>query len=732
MGALWTRFRGKQTTYEILEGIDKDINRLQKNRKDNQERLKRFVTRLIIYSVVLYVIAAVVFFFLYLPDTWQLRFLYSSPLLVFPFIIWGLKKLLHWYFVKRIAKNDVALRELREKKKQILEDVMETETYKKAKEILEKFDPARFKKMEVESSPSSPPGQGTPGTSIQQRTASRSAQQQPVIRTPAGAPPTPVHTPSQRMVRPPQPMSKQPLRQPTPTSTPLRPMGGYGATPGIRTPAPIGRGTPQQQQQHQRMPMSTPQGGGRGMVMPAGYVPPPGPPMPRTVLPRDRGTMDRLMDYLVGDGPENRYALVCQQCYSHNGMALKEEFEYLSFRCCYCFFLNPARKQRPFAPRMEFFNPLARGQGGQGPKQLPPNNDESDEEDTDDEDEENSEEEEEQKSAGPSSEKPSDRSKVGGQGAAGNGVPSSSVRRGPGPAATTSTDQRSQGTSSKPAAGSSGQSTLRSGIPKVAAAAATMSKGQGQTGEQLLPVGAVKTLRPAATSVVASKNAGAVVSSGAVKSPTSSESRFPQSQTAAQARNTFASPPVSASVDNKAASESASAGSVVSQTGLRSSSQPQKKGLGDSTSATATPVVSSASLRSQIPSLVGTKKPVESESTDNSTAVTAQEVLSAPAAPPVQRDADDIISNADANGAHTENGLNNSDPSVPLGETAPEEVSSSASLVTALEYDGGSGRDNIVDPPSGDAAEGDVHDGRNPPPNEASAEGTADGSSAAS
>ena len=30
-----------------------------------------------------------------------------------------------------------------------LEDVMETETYKKAKEILEKFDPVRFRKLEV-------------------------------------------------------------------------------------------------------------------------------------------------------------------------------------------------------------------------------------------------------------------------------------------------------------------------------------------------------------------------------------------------------------------------------------------------------------------------------------------------------------------------------------------------------------------------------------------------------
>ena len=32
-----------------------------------------------------------------------------------------------------------------------LEEVMEKETYKKAKDILEKFDPERFKKLEVSS-----------------------------------------------------------------------------------------------------------------------------------------------------------------------------------------------------------------------------------------------------------------------------------------------------------------------------------------------------------------------------------------------------------------------------------------------------------------------------------------------------------------------------------------------------------------------------------------------------
>lgn len=53
-----------------------------------------------------------------------------------------------------------------------------------------------------------------------------------------------------------------------------------------------------------------------------------GSPLPRPVLPPQRSVIDRFVDYLVGDGPANRYALICRQCQSHNGMALKEEFEY--------------------------------------------------------------------------------------------------------------------------------------------------------------------------------------------------------------------------------------------------------------------------------------------------------------------------------------------------------------------------------------------------------------------
>eukprot|EP00106_Octopus_bimaculoides_P010801 XP_014778243.1 PREDICTED: protein lunapark-like [Octopus bimaculoides] len=95
--------------------------------------------------------------------------------------------------------------------------------------------------------------------------------------------------------------------------------------------------------------------GSQRPMLHSGYGP--GPPMPRPVPPRDRTTFDKLVDYVVGEGPQNRYALICRYCHSHNGMAIREEFEFISFRCCYCYYLNPAKKQRPQAPKLDLVSP---------------------------------------------------------------------------------------------------------------------------------------------------------------------------------------------------------------------------------------------------------------------------------------------------------------------------------------------------------------------------------------
>lgn len=52
-------------------------------------------------------------------------------------------------------------------------------------------------------------------------------------------------------------------------------------------------------------------------------------PLPAAIPPRDRSILDKMVDYLVGDGPENRFALICSKCCSHNGKLHKMSLKVL-------------------------------------------------------------------------------------------------------------------------------------------------------------------------------------------------------------------------------------------------------------------------------------------------------------------------------------------------------------------------------------------------------------------
>ncbi|XP_040913948.1 endoplasmic reticulum junction formation protein lunapark-A isoform X2 [Toxotes jaculatrix] len=315
MGAVVSRWKAKPSTVEILEGIDKDIQILEEYSEKYQRQLKIWVGRLLLYSSLLYLVTCIVVYFWYLPEQLMGRLVLSLPFVIFPLLVWLLRKLLIIIFSRRTERNNEKLEDLKAQKKKILEEVMETETYKNAKMILERFDPDSKKKIELESTPVAPQMTPKPGQELRQRNV--------VPKTP----PVVVNPASSATARPPL------------ASGPTYPGRSSHSAPG--GPPERSLSAIAAQQSLMRKP-----------VTPGTPVPGVGPPLARPVLPRERGAMDRVIEYLVGDGPQNRYALVCQQCLSHNGMALKEEFEYIAFRCAYCYFLNPARKTRPQAPRL--------------------------------------------------------------------------------------------------------------------------------------------------------------------------------------------------------------------------------------------------------------------------------------------------------------------------------------------------------------------------------------------
>lgn len=217
-----------------------------------------------------------------------------------------------WYYKRKISENEEKLSTMQFEKKKILDEVTETETYKKAKEILLKFAPDQLKMtpLSPQSSYRVPQPTETPRRSVSPQNLTS---------------PSNLGELRKRVLTSQMPVVN--VSRATPINSGLAPVG--------ISPIP-----------------STPIGFQSGIspVIPAmGYRS----PLPRPILPRERNYLERLVDYIVGDGPANRYALICRQCFSHNGMSLKEEFEYFGFKCCYCNTWNPARKQKCDAQRLE-------------------------------------------------------------------------------------------------------------------------------------------------------------------------------------------------------------------------------------------------------------------------------------------------------------------------------------------------------------------------------------------
>jgi len=58
-------------------------------------------------------------------------------------------------------------------------------------------------------------------------------------------------------------------------------------------------------------------------------------------LPRpDRSCFERTLDSFFGDSPNQRMALICSQCYHHNGLCIAENFYSFQYYCAYCNFHN--------------------------------------------------------------------------------------------------------------------------------------------------------------------------------------------------------------------------------------------------------------------------------------------------------------------------------------------------------------------------------------------------------
>lgn len=183
-----------------------------------------------------------------------------------------MKRLVAWYFQRKLNKNGKKLEILRAEKKKILEVVMDKETYNVALDLLNRF------------------GDKTNGFKPTQSQPSLSITPRPGFR----------------------PTSPNLLKPNTPTSASLQArslIAGNQLTPSVpRRAPPYGfTVTPNNQlMQSPQMAVSTP--GFRRQVTPYPII-----------NHRQKGVLEQMVDYLIGDGPSNRFAMICKDCHGHNG-----------------------------------------------------------------------------------------------------------------------------------------------------------------------------------------------------------------------------------------------------------------------------------------------------------------------------------------------------------------------------------------------------------------------------
>lgn len=198
-------------------------------------------------------------------------------------------------------KHDNLATNLNKDKKEILENVMDTETYKVAKELLQKYDPHRFLVEKEEQQPEE------------------------------ALPRIPVLSEEQTLRRRKVPSNSLNLASNASVKSPHQAVNGH----------PI---APVRNQKSGALANGTASTSLPPVMVNGGFVRAPVPPVP--ILPGERGIFDKMFDLVIRDGPSDRIALICKQCYGHNGMTLVEEHNFISYRCCYCGFFNQAKMKQ--------------------------------------------------------------------------------------------------------------------------------------------------------------------------------------------------------------------------------------------------------------------------------------------------------------------------------------------------------------------------------------------------
>lgn len=321
MGLILSRFYDKPTTRDTLEKIEQELQNIEERRWDKIKR-EQFIVQILSFLPITIFIANVCILIYPSDSTWRDKLLLSVPIAIINLILWVCKKIIQWYSKWSLDNEETRLRKLQKEKKRILEMVCETESYRVATELLEKYDPKQLRRREkaVERPPAAAATNLNLSTSRISASPIRSPKQQQQFNLPKSQPLSPGQFHNLSL----QPVVQLPVPAPPP-------------------PTPVSKPIPQSMKSQLNTTSSNLLNASMTNIAASSVQ---GRPV-RPILSKDRTFFEKVVDWVVADGPDNRFALICRFCYGHNGMSLAEEFETINFRCCYCYNLNTAIGKKP-------------------------------------------------------------------------------------------------------------------------------------------------------------------------------------------------------------------------------------------------------------------------------------------------------------------------------------------------------------------------------------------------
>ncbi|KAJ3298146.1 hypothetical protein HK104_011139 [Borealophlyctis nickersoniae] len=318
----WLSKREDEDWEKVLSDLDGQIRKAEISLSDIGVRNRRVLFTWLYYSIPIYVLYVLAYFTYFTPsgDPWQLWLIKTTPLVIGPPFIYTVRRFIANYYVAKRRNRLSDLENLRIKQKEKVEELKKKTAYYTTKGLLERYD----------SLSKGGPNQGGNKGPQDPKTAGP-----PVVRQPGSGP------------------------APGPTGQPVGPPG-LPATANRSNPEASGPFAPGAEALNGgELPQGVPpihiSGPGSNMhTQPAVHegrnrVVANAARRPRSLseylaesTSGKKGLFDKLVDFMIGetDGPHHKYALICEECFTHNGLVPPEKYTQARFRCMRCNHLN--------------------------------------------------------------------------------------------------------------------------------------------------------------------------------------------------------------------------------------------------------------------------------------------------------------------------------------------------------------------------------------------------------